>query len=218
LSSPSIVNTHTTPHTNIPHQTPQQTSGSGSAKVKAYHHYAYKAEARPPFRVCAVSDEIELVTRKRGDNGGGDANSGGARDWTHQRIWKDTSQTAYVSGLFVDADGTVLMSYGSSDIDARLLALGMADVEALFRAPFDCSGARVIDAGSGEAPDGEDVDVEAAARAAEEEDGSGGGGDASVIEINGGDGGGAANATAAAGESFLRRKRSTQHHRRTLSP
>ena len=44
----------------------------------------------------------------------------------------------------------MLVSYGSSDIDARLLALGAADVEALFQQPFDCSGARVQDSGSGE--------------------------------------------------------------------
>ena len=72
-------------------------------------------------------------------------------DWTKQRIWKDTSQTAYISGLFLDGD-RVLMSYGSSDIDARLLVLGMADLEGLFQRPFDCSGAEVVDAGSGEAP------------------------------------------------------------------
>lgn len=74
-----------------------------------------------------------------------------SRDWTHQRIWKDTSQTAYISGLFLDGDH-VLMSYGSSDIDARLLTLSFADLEGLFRKPFDCSSATVVDNGSGEAP------------------------------------------------------------------
>ncbi|GBF99713.1 hypothetical protein Rsub_12425 [Raphidocelis subcapitata] len=118
------------------------TFGSGSAKVKQYHHYFYKTEAVPPFRICAVSQELPLVTRKRDD-------ASGKRDWTHQRIWKDTSQTAYASGLYVDGD-RVLVSYGSSDIDARLLALGVADVEAMFQQPFDCSGARVLDGGSGE--------------------------------------------------------------------
>jgi len=44
------------------------------------------------------------------------------------------------------------MSYGSSDIDARLLTLGMADLEGLFPQPFDCSAATVVDGGSGEAP------------------------------------------------------------------
>jgi hypothetical protein len=40
--------------------------------VKAYHHYAYKMEAAAPFRVCAVSEELALVTRKdaAGKSGG----------------------------------------------------------------------------------------------------------------------------------------------------
>lgn len=50
------------------HTTHSQTSGSGAAKVKQYHHYAYKTEAVPPFRICAVSEELPLVTRKRDDN------------------------------------------------------------------------------------------------------------------------------------------------------
>ncbi|KAI8469311.1 MAG: hypothetical protein J3K34DRAFT_424307 [Monoraphidium minutum] len=121
------------------------TFGEGKDRVKHYHHYAYKMEAGPPFRVCAVSDEIPLVTRKKESN----PSQPQLGDWTHQRIWKDTSQTAYVSGLFVDA-GRVLLSYGSSDIDARLLALGLGDLEALFKAPFDCSGAVVLEDGAGE--------------------------------------------------------------------
>ena len=56
---------------------------------------------------------------------------------------------AYVSGLFLDG-GNILMSYGSSDIDARLLTLSLGDLEALFSKPFDCATARVLDGGSGE--------------------------------------------------------------------
>jgi hypothetical protein len=41
--------------------------------------------------VCGVSREIPLVTRKKQENKK-------ASDWTHQRIWKDTSQTAYIAG------------------------------------------------------------------------------------------------------------------------
>lgn len=115
-----------------------QEFGKGSAKVKQYHHYAYKMEEAPPFRICAISAEIPLVTRKA-------PRSRGA-DWTHQRIWKDTSQTAYISGLF-RRGGEVLMSYGSSDIDARLLTLSVAQLEAMFKAPFDCSGGEVLDPG-----------------------------------------------------------------------
>jgi len=115
--------------------------------VKQYHHYAYKMEAAPPFRICSVSKEITLVTRKKEAPPGQRQHK---RGWTHQRIWKDTSQTAYISGLFLDGD-SVLLSYGSSDIDARLLTMSTADLEGLFAgSPFDCSGATVVDAGSGE--------------------------------------------------------------------
>eukprot|EP00879_Flechtneria_rotunda_P026368 GHRR01028112.1.p1 GENE.GHRR01028112.1~~GHRR01028112.1.p1 ORF type:complete len:238 (+),score=58.86 GHRR01028112.1:847-1560(+) len=119
-----------------------QTFGEGSMKVKVYHHYAYRVEAAPPFRICGVSKEIQLVTRKKQDNKK-------AADWTHQRIWKDTSQTAYISGLFLDS-GIVHISYGSSDIDARLLSMSVADMEHLFAdSPWNCSKSNVIDAGSG---------------------------------------------------------------------
>lgn len=119
-----------------------QTFGEGSQKVKVYHHYAYRMEAAPPFRICGVSQEIKLVMRKRPDNKK-------AKDWTHQRIWKDTSQTAYISGLYLDGT-TVQMSYGSSDIDARLLSMDIQDMETLFDGSWDCSKSDVVDAGSGE--------------------------------------------------------------------
>lgn len=119
-----------------------QTFGEGIHKVKVYHHYAYKMEAAPPFRVCSVSEEIKLVTRK--------PDKAKPNSWTHQRIWKDTSQTAYISGLYLDGD-KVLMSYGSSDIDARLLAITMKDLEGLFTKGYECSSAQVMDPGSGEA-------------------------------------------------------------------
>jgi hypothetical protein len=153
-----------------------RTSGEGSAKVKAYHHYAYKTEARAPFRVCAVSRELALVTRSRRRSAdGGEGGAGGGEGWTHQRIWKDTSQTAYVAGLALVERGAggggggggagqrggrgskegrgapppppvdVLLSYGSSDIDARLLTLPLSELDAMFEAPFDCSGAQVIE-------------------------------------------------------------------------
>lgn len=118
-----------------------QTFGEGVHKVKVYHHYAYKMEPQPPFRVCAVSKEIPLITRKS------EANK--PSSWTHQRIWKDTSQTAYISGLYLDGN-KVLMSYGSSDIDARLLSMPLQNLEELFPNPYDCSGNEVVDNGSGE--------------------------------------------------------------------
>lgn len=154
-----------------------QTFGEGSGKVKVYHHYAYKTEAKAPFRVCAVSRELALVTRQKKQGGAGGGEEEAAGGWTHQRIWKDTSQTAYVAGLalveggaagmMVDGGGggsggggskpkkqhhhpggpDVLLSYGSSDIDARLLALPLKELDAMFApgSKFDCSGAQVIE-------------------------------------------------------------------------
>lgn len=70
-------------------------------------------------------------------------------DWTHQRIWKDTSQTAYIAGLYLDND-RVLISYGSSDIDARLLSVSVKEMEGWFDGPFDCSQSEILDNGSGQ--------------------------------------------------------------------
>lgn len=86
-----------------------------------------------------MSREIPLVTRKAKKSS----------DWTHQRIWKDTSQTAYVAGLYMDSD-RVLISYGSSDIDARLLSMSVSETEAMLDGPFDCSQSEVLDNGSGQ--------------------------------------------------------------------
>lgn len=72
-----------------------------------------------------------------------------ASDWTHQRIWKDTSQTAYIAGLYMDSN-RILISYGSSDIDARLLSMSVGEMERMFDQPFDCSASEVLDAGSGQ--------------------------------------------------------------------
>jgi hypothetical protein len=42
-----------------------QTTGVGADRVKHYHHHAYRMEAAAPFRICGVSKEIPLVTRKK---------------------------------------------------------------------------------------------------------------------------------------------------------
>lgn len=44
----------------------------------------------------------------------------------------------------------VLISYGSSDIDARLLSMSVGELEGMFDQPFDCSQSEVLDNGSGE--------------------------------------------------------------------
>ena len=144
-----------------------RTVGAGASKVKVYRHHLYKMEAAPPFRVCAVSAELPLVTRldlarPSAGAGGHHSNSSSSHDGSkdgsgaqppprRQRVfeWKDTSRTAYVAGLFVDGD-ELLVSYGSSDAAARVLALRRADLEALFAAsPFDCGRSEVVVSGGG---------------------------------------------------------------------
>lgn len=100
-------------------------------QVKHYRHHAYKMEAQPPFRICAISKEVPLVFRKATGSGGG--------AWTHDRIWKDTSLTGYISGLFINSDSQIIMSYGSSDIDARMLVLTVEELESLFDKPYTCA-------------------------------------------------------------------------------
>lgn len=51
--------------------------------------------------------------------------------------------------MYLD-NNRVLISYGSSDIDARLLSMSVAEVEGMFDQPFDCSQSEVLDNGSGE--------------------------------------------------------------------
>lgn len=63
-----LRNPHTPPPTTPPCCPPTKTFGEGKNKVKVYHHHAYKMEASPPFRICAVSSEIALVTHKRSNN------------------------------------------------------------------------------------------------------------------------------------------------------
>ncbi|GBF90502.1 hypothetical protein Rsub_03498 [Raphidocelis subcapitata] len=117
--------------------------------VKHYYHFLYKMKETEPFEPCALSAELPLVFRKpRGAAaaGAGPATGAGSR----QRIWKDTSHTAFVSGFHLEraparpVKGSrpggvgsagrprVLISYGSSDIESRLLALSLQQVDELF--------------------------------------------------------------------------------------
>lgn len=97
-------------------------------KKKVYHHYAYKFIANAPFPICGLSSELLLKTRPP------------VKDMSKEnlRIWKDTTGTAYISGLFVSDDGVVWMSYGSSDTDARLLSITVSELESLFTSLHDC--------------------------------------------------------------------------------
>jgi hypothetical protein len=51
--------------------------------------------------------------------------------------------------MYLD-NNRVLVSYGSSDIDARLLSMSVSELEGMFDQPFDCSQSEVLDNGSGE--------------------------------------------------------------------
>lgn len=67
------------------------------------------------------------------DGPGGGASAGRAQDgFKGQRIWRDGSYTAYASGLFMHDDGTLVLSYGSGDIAARVKLVDMNQVEELF--------------------------------------------------------------------------------------
>lgn len=139
---------------------------TSSKDIKRYHHFFYKFKAAPPFAPCAVSSEIPLVFEKDKHDlsgaGGGlvEDSSGQQRQWQQQqgtehykqqRIWKDTSRTAFVSGLFLKDKrhkgaaphgwraAQLLVSYGSGDVDARLLVMSLAEVEAMFSEPHDCA-------------------------------------------------------------------------------
>jgi hypothetical protein len=125
-----------------------------------YFHYFYKMRDEPPFAPCALSAEIPLVFRRARPAANGEA-------LRRQRIWKDTSHTAFVSGLHLQgtqqqnqranssasagrggghgggrggtgagaaagSEPRLLVSYGSSDIDARLQILTLRQLEALF--------------------------------------------------------------------------------------
>ena len=169
--------------------------------IKYYFHYAYKMQDKPPFAICAVSKEIPLVflkhRRRMSRSAAAAANSGqdhqrpkAHEDFKSQRIWKDTSHTAFVSGLFLDTNPTpmtgpsrgkvvevrklvssnaaaaapvgsesanmatlvsssqtatsssngaqLLISYGCSDVDSRMLRLTLEELELLFEGQQQC--------------------------------------------------------------------------------
>jgi hypothetical protein len=165
--------------------------------IKYYYHYAYKMQDKPPFAICAVSKEVPLVflkqrQRLRSSAAAATATSGQNHqrpkpqdDYKSQRIWKDTSHTAFVSGLFLDTNPAplkasskgrvvelrklgsskgalsnsnghaglaqqasstmknstvpqLLISYGCSDVDSRMLRLTLEELEVLFEGPQKC--------------------------------------------------------------------------------
>ncbi|KXZ54176.1 hypothetical protein GPECTOR_5g272 [Gonium pectorale] len=95
--------------------------GGGSAggrvrrrkKVKLYRHFAYKFAAEPPFAITAISDELPLTFYRN------------AAHPTKAFI-------AYVAGFHMTPNGTLLISYGAGDREARVRLLALAELEATF--------------------------------------------------------------------------------------
>lgn len=134
----SLTRTNTSYYLGIMHY--YQWEKSELQDIKHYHHFAYRMQAQPPFCVCAISKEVPLVFRKSrmGASRVGSSLKNIADAFRHQRIWKDTSHTAYINGLYLEAGGggyegaRLLISYGSSDIDARLVVMRLSQLDALF--------------------------------------------------------------------------------------
>lgn len=83
-----------------------------------YHHYFFIMQPKPPFRICAVSREIPL------------------QPVPTAQLQKRNVQ--YVSGLYYDrGNGTVEVSYGAGDMQARVTVMGLAEVEGMFGGQVD---------------------------------------------------------------------------------
>lgn len=84
---------------------------------KIYRHFAYRMSPMPPFQISALSEELPLTFN------------------TTYRPWK--TRIAFVSGLDVQLSSTedqtrVLISYGSADIQSRVLSLSLSELDTLF--------------------------------------------------------------------------------------
>ncbi|KAG1672134.1 hypothetical protein FOA52_001722 [Chlamydomonas sp. UWO 241] len=84
----------------------------GEKNARLYRHFAFKTAPHPPFEVTAVSDELPLVFNA-----------------TYKAR---TALIAFVSGLDLSPSGDVLITYGSADVNARLLSLPLPELEGLF--------------------------------------------------------------------------------------
>jgi len=81
-----------------------------------YYHFAYRFSPYPPFEVLQVSEELPIQSL---------ASSSG------------TQAFSFVSGLSVDYDGNVLISYGAGDLDARVLSLSLDRLDQFFASCCD---------------------------------------------------------------------------------
>lgn len=82
-------------------------------RVRLYRHFAYRFEPQPPFRVTAISDELDLTFFADPDR-------------------TRTAFVTYVAGLYLSRNGTLIISYGAGDLRARALIMSIAELEATF--------------------------------------------------------------------------------------
>lgn len=80
--------------------------------VKVYRHFAYKFRSQPPFQPFAISDELPL----------------------HFKMSVNIRRRyiAFVSGLFLTENGTVYITYGAGDMEARCFEIALHDLETTF--------------------------------------------------------------------------------------
>lgn len=81
-------------------------------RVRLYRHFLFTLAPAPPFAITAISDELPLVFNQS------------HKEHTH---W-----VAFVSGLCTGAHGSVYITYGSADIQSRLLILSLEHIKSLF--------------------------------------------------------------------------------------
>jgi hypothetical protein len=85
----------------------------GDGCKRLYRHFAYKASPQPPFDITAISDELPLTFKD-------------LKGVRHARC------VAFVSGLDITENGTILITYGSADIESRILILTLDELDLLF--------------------------------------------------------------------------------------
>ncbi|KAJ9516862.1 hypothetical protein V8C86DRAFT_2474351 [Haematococcus lacustris] len=81
-------------------------------RTRLYRHFAYKTATQPPFAIQAISDELPLVY--------------------NQTYTVRSAFVAFVTGLHVSTEGVVSITYGSADIESRLLTMTVTELESLF--------------------------------------------------------------------------------------
>ena len=92
---------------------PVSRNGKPKKKMKLYRHFAYQFQPEPPFAITAISDELPLTFYRN----------------EHHAA---KAHVTYVAGFFMSANGTVYISYGSGDRQARVRVMALGELEATF--------------------------------------------------------------------------------------